>query len=140
MALAAAERAHQGDELTTRDHQEGSPITIDLAVYSNGDHVGLAWLPRERNGTGHAIADLRGFAINRAKNGEATAFLHNTVGFDAKATFPADAPWKWPIQRYIWWDYDVQPGDTVGYQIVPVTGPADALTLRDDLASEWSAC
>ena len=105
---------------------------IRLAVYNNGDHAALAWLP-----DGPKIADCRGFALKRSRVGQ-EAYLHSFVGFNPGDAFPADAPWRWPIQRYMWWDYDVAPGEIVKYQVLPVTGPAGALSERTDLASDWS--
>jgi hypothetical protein len=107
-------------------------MTIHLAVYNNGDHAALAWLP-----DGPKIPDCRGFAMNRLRGGQ-QGYLHNFLGFSATEAFPADAPWKWPIQRYMWWDYGVEPGDVVKYQVIPVTGSANALVERTDLASDWS--
>ncbi|HUO71455.1 MAG TPA: phospholipase D-like domain-containing protein [Solirubrobacteraceae bacterium] len=107
-------------------------MTLHLAVYNNGDHAALAWLP-----DGPKIPDCRGFALKRSRGGQAD-YLHNFLGFSPTDVFPADAPWKWPIQRYLWWDYGVAPGDVVKYQVIPVTGAANALAQRPDLASDWS--
>jgi phosphatidylserine/phosphatidylglycerophosphate/cardiolipin synthase-like enzyme len=106
---------------------------LNLSVYNNGDHTALAWLP-----DGGPIPGCRGFAIKRSRGGQED-YLHNFLGFSPDAQFPADAPWKWPIQRYMWWDYGVKPGDVVKYRVIPVTGSADSLQERDDLASAWSA-
>ncbi len=46
------------------------------------------------------------------------------------------APWKFPLQRFLWWDYGVKPGDKVQYAIVPVVGPDhNHLTLATTQAS-----
>jgi phosphatidylserine/phosphatidylglycerophosphate/cardiolipin synthase-like enzyme len=105
---------------------------IQLSVYNNGDHAALAWLPEQLGITG-----CRGFAIQRSRGGE-VQYLHNSVGFEVGETFPQDAPWRWPIQRYLWWDYGVAPGDVVKYRVIPVTGTAAELNEREDLASAWS--
>jgi phosphatidylserine/phosphatidylglycerophosphate/cardiolipin synthase-like enzyme len=107
-------------------------IVIQLAVYNNGDHAALAWLPADPQ-----IAGCRGFAIQRSRGGE-VQYLHGSVGFKEDEALPSDAPWKWPIQRYLWWDYGVAPGDVVKYRVIPVTGTAAELKERDELASEWS--
>jgi phosphatidylserine/phosphatidylglycerophosphate/cardiolipin synthase-like enzyme len=105
---------------------------IKLSVYNNGDHAALAWLPSPLT-----IAGCRGFAIQRSRGGE-KQYLHNAVGFEVGEAFPQDAPWQWPIQRYLWWDYGVQPRDVVSYRVIPVTGTAAELEQREELASAWS--
>jgi hypothetical protein len=50
------------------------------------------------------------------------SYLHGFVGFSDTDTLDPNNPWKFPIQRYLWWDYGVKPGDEVQYSIVPVTG------------------
>jgi hypothetical protein len=45
------------------------------------------------------------------------------VGFsDTDKPDPAN-PCSFPIQRCVWWDYSVKPGDTVQYSAIPVVGP-----------------
>ena len=104
---------------------------ITVRAYSNGDHAAVAWLP---DGAA-AIDDCRGFAVKRTRGGQ-DAFLHSFIGFADGDPFPKDDPWKWPLQRYLWWDYAVKPGDEVSYQVIPVTGTAASLTLRTELASD----
>src|SRR5207249_6540174 len=62
--------------------------------------------------------------------------LHGFVGFsDADKLDPAN-PWKFPVQRFMWWDYGVTPGDVVQYSVVPVVGPnKDQLALDTNNAS-----
>jgi phosphatidylserine/phosphatidylglycerophosphate/cardiolipin synthase-like enzyme len=104
-------------------------MSIDLKVYDNGDHTCLVWLPTDAK----PIPECRGFAIERTRAGK-TDYLHGFVGFDDKDT--PDQAWKFPVQRYMWWDYDIQPGDSVQYRILPVTGSDQHnLTLEEDLAS-----
>ncbi|HEX3148209.1 MAG TPA: phospholipase D-like domain-containing protein [Gemmataceae bacterium] len=93
-------------------------MSIDLKVYDNGDHTTLVWLPDG----GKAIPDCRGFAIRRLANGK-ESFLHGFVGFSDDDKLDPQNPWKFPLQRYMWWDYTVSPGDVVQYAIVPVIGP-----------------
>lgn len=110
-------------------------MSIDLKVYDNGDHTTLVWLPSD----GKPIAGCRGFAIRRLANGK-ESYLHNFVGFsDADILNPA-APWKFPLQRYLWEDYGVAIGDVVQYSVVPVTGPdKDHLELSTADASTLTA-
>ncbi len=107
---------------------------MTVRVYDNGDHTAIAWLPTD----GQTIPGCRGFAIKRNHNG-AEDFLHSFVGFHDNDLFPKDATWQWPLQRYMWWDYFVKPGDTVSYQVIPVLGSASNLQLHTDLASDWTA-
>jgi hypothetical protein len=98
-------------------------MTIELKVYDNGDHTCLVWLPSD----GKAIPDCRGFTIHRMRkpNGGGPAqetYLHGFVGFSDADKLDPTAPWKFPLQRYMWWDYLVDPGDVVQYSVVPVTG------------------
>jgi phosphatidylserine/phosphatidylglycerophosphate/cardiolipin synthase-like enzyme len=108
-------------------------MSIDVRAYDNGDHTAIVWLPSDLK----PIPECRGFAIKRTHNGTED-YLHGFVGFSDHDKFPAAAPWQWPLQRYMWWDYSVQPGDTVKYQVIPVTGSAAKLQQRENLASEWT--
>src|SRR4051794_40404125 len=108
-------------------------MTIIVKSYSDGDHVSVAWLPSDEA----SIPECRGFAVTRDRGGDET-YLRSFVGFDETDSFPSAEPWKWPLQRYMWSDYGVHPGDRVKYQVTPVVGPASALELRSDLASDWT--
>ena len=46
---------------------------------------------------------------------------------------------EWPIQKYLWSDFMVGPGDQVAYQVVPVVGQASALRRHTGLATAWTA-
>src|ERR1700722_15749589 len=107
-------------------------MSIDLKVYDNGDHTCLVWLPSD----GKAIANCRGFTIHRLLKADASkpaveSYLPSHVGFvDGQKPDPT-APWKMPLQRFLWWDYLVDPGNVVQYSIVPVCGPdKDHLSLN----------
>ena len=112
-------------------------MAIELKVYDNGDHTCLVWLPAD----GKAIADCRGFTIRRTLQASAGAaaqdnFLHGFVGFSDADKFDPTAPWKFPVQRFMWWDYGVQPGNVVQYSVVPVCGSdKDHLALSQANAS-----
>lgn len=108
-------------------------MAIIVKAYQNGDHVAVAWLPKDEA----AIPECRGFALKRSRGGE-EAYLHSFVGFNDTDPFPTDEPWKWPLQRYLWSDYGVQADDTVKYQVIPVVGPGSSLQLMNDLASDWT--
>jgi phosphatidylserine/phosphatidylglycerophosphate/cardiolipin synthase-like enzyme len=99
-------------------------MTIELKVYDNGDHTCLVWLPT----SAQAIPNCLGFTIHRtlkpaAGGAPQDSYLHGFVGFSDDDKLDPNATWKHPLQRYMWWDYLVDPGDVVQYSIVPVTGP-----------------
>jgi phosphatidylserine/phosphatidylglycerophosphate/cardiolipin synthase-like enzyme len=106
-------------------------MSIDLKVYDNGDHTALVWLPADIK----PIPGCLGFTVRRllknAKNPlDAEIYLHGFVGFSDGDKLDPAAPWKHPVQRFMWWDYGVSPGDVVQYSVVPVVGPdKDHLTL-----------
>jgi len=106
-------------------------MSINLKIYDNGDHTCLVWLPADNT----AIPNCRGFAIRRLSQGQ-ESYLHGAVGFSDADKLDPNNPWKFPIQRFMWWDYSVKPGDTVQYSVVPVVGPnKDNLTLDSTNAS-----
>jgi len=107
-------------------------MSIQLKVYDNGDHTCLVWLPSDHQ----PIKNCRGFTIKKIRNGTPPVYLHGFVGFSDKDTLDPNNPWKFPVQRYLWWDYLVDLGDVVQYSIVPVVGPdQNNLSLAEDLAS-----
>jgi phosphatidylserine/phosphatidylglycerophosphate/cardiolipin synthase-like enzyme len=102
-----------------------------LKVYDNGDHTGLVWLPPEAK----PVPGCRGFTVRRTKNG-AIDYLHGFVGFSDDQKLDPQLPWKFPLQRFMWWDYSVRIGDAVQYSVVPVVGAdKDHLALAPELAS-----
>jgi hypothetical protein len=116
-------------------------MSISLKVYDNGDHTCLVWFPAD----GAAIPECRGYAIRRTltRGGtKTTEYLHNFTGFKEGDQPPvAEEAWKWPVQRYLWWDYQVELDDEVEYAVVPVVGSysPDEMKLAEELASEASA-
>jgi PLD-like domain len=108
-------------------------MSLNVKVYDNGDHTCLVWLPAD----GKPIPGCRGFTVRRKVQGVADdAFLHGFVGFSDDDAFDPKAPWKHPVQRFMWWDYGVSPGQTVQYSVIPVTGDRDHLQLDEHDASE----
>jgi hypothetical protein len=112
-------------------------MAIDLKVYDNGDHTCLVWLPADEK----AIANCRGFTIHRLLKADASkpaveSYLHSFVGFVEGQKPDPTALWKMPLQRYLWWDYLVVPGNVVQYSVVPVCGAdKDHLSLNTADAS-----
>jgi len=88
-------------------------MSIKLKVYDNGDHTCLVWLPTDVK----PIRNCRGFAIRRLRAGK-EEYLHGAVGFSDADKLDPKNPWKFPVQRYLWWDYFVKPGDKVQYSVV----------------------
>jgi phosphatidylserine/phosphatidylglycerophosphate/cardiolipin synthase-like enzyme len=112
-------------------------MSIELKVYDNGDHTCLVWLPSDQQ----PIQKCRGFAIQRIRKAstgkEQTDYLHGFVGFTDKDTLDPKNPGLFkPLQRFMWWDYLIDPGDIVQYSVIPVTGEdKDHLSLNTGLAS-----
>src|SRR5438128_1088284 len=93
-------------------------MSIEVKVYDNGDHTCLVWLPTD----GKSIATCRGFTIHKLLNGK-ESYLHGSVGFSDNDKLDPKNAWKFPLQRFLWWDYFVKPGDKVRYSVIPVVGP-----------------
>jgi PLD-like domain len=110
-------------------------MSIDLKVYDNGDHTALVWLPSDIK----PIPGCRGFTVRRVIQGSPDTYLHGFVGFSDTDKLDPDAPWKHPVQRFMWWDYGVRPGQAVQYSVVPVTGDANNLQLATASASPLTA-
>jgi len=101
-------------------------MSLELKVYDNGDHTCLVWLP----GDLQAIPNCRGFTIARTSQGKVT-YIHGAVGFsDTEKLDPAN-PCSFPLQRFLWWDYSVKPGDTVQYSVIPVVGASQSKLSLD---------
>ena len=106
-------------------------MSLTLKVYDNGDHTCLVWLPTDEK----PVPECLGFTLRRLLNGT-ESYLHGFVGFSDGDKLDPNAPWKFPLQRFMWWDYLVNPGDKVQYSVVPVTGPSsDQISLASNLAS-----
>jgi phosphatidylserine/phosphatidylglycerophosphate/cardiolipin synthase-like enzyme len=106
-------------------------MTLKVKVYDNGDHTCIAWLPSDVS----PISGCRGFTIRRVLNGQ-EGYLHGFVGFTESDVIDPAAPWKFPLQRFMWWDYAVKPGDLVQYSVIPVVGSdKDHLALSSEDAS-----
>lgn len=127
---------------------------IEIVVRPGVDSALLAW-------RADAIAGCRGFALRRkirrvagsasspnAENGgapDADGFVEEIV---ASWVGFADGPpveegtrkptTEWPIQKYLWSDFQVNPGDVVRYRVSAMTGTADNLLESDEEVSEWT--
>ncbi|MGB8885993.1 MAG: phospholipase D-like domain-containing protein [Candidatus Korobacteraceae bacterium] len=110
-------------------------MSLDVKIYDNGDHTCIVWLPSDNQ----PIPGCRGFAVQskRTRAGQqVTNYCHGFVGFSPTDTLDPNNPWKFPVQRYLWWDYSVQPGDVVEYTVIPVIrDSSNNLSLATALAS-----
>jgi phosphatidylserine/phosphatidylglycerophosphate/cardiolipin synthase-like enzyme len=110
-------------------------MSINVRVYDNGDHTCLVWLPAD----GKPIPQCRGFTIRRVIQGSPDVYLHGFVGFSDDDKLDLNNPWKHPVQRFMWYDYGVRPGQVVQYSVVPVTGDKSNLQLATADASALTA-
>jgi hypothetical protein len=129
---------------------EGRLMPIKLIVRPGLDSAFLAW-------RAPFIPNCRGFALTRrvkrapgsapspATTGQLNGFaieeVSTWVGF---ANGPPVTPGtrkpstQWPIQKYVWSDFMVNPGDQVAYRVTPMVGPAGALEEDTASASPWT--
>jgi phosphatidylserine/phosphatidylglycerophosphate/cardiolipin synthase-like enzyme len=107
---------------------------MKVNVYHNGDDAFIAWKPIKE------IANCRGFALLRRRN-DIEEVVSTWVGFAGQTHEIGErrASTNWPIQKYQWTDYMVNPGDRVQYRVLPMIGP-DRDNLRPDstTASDWT--
>ncbi|NGM32586.1 hypothetical protein G4G93_01310 [Methylobacterium sp. DB0501] len=126
-------------------------MSIEIVVRPSVDSVLIAW-------NVDFIAGCRGFALTRrVKRGAAsppspTATAPDAEGFAIEVVSSwvgfAGGPsvdsgtrkptTEWPIQKYLWSDFMVDPGDQVAYRVTPMLGAAGALTEDTANASAWS--
>ncbi len=86
---------------------------------------------------------LLGFAIRRTPGhgGTPSSYLPNALTFDGAAVgnpVPSDQA---PIQKYDWWDAQIDDGDrgkTFTYAVIPVTGKPGSLVLQEANAASVS--
>lgn len=96
-------------------------MPLQLAVYDNVDHACLAWMPVG----GQRLDGCLGFIIERTLD-DVPGYVHGWVGFVQGVAPATPVPNNYPIQRFMWADYGVKPGDRVRYAVVPVMGTAPA--------------
>lgn len=104
---------------------------LQLKVFVNSDSVNLVWQTSAR------INGCRGFAINRKLNGIQDV-LPTWVGFTNEKSDPGTTKpsTQWPVQKFMWNDFQVRPGDEVSYQVTSMIGNAGS--LRGGEASDWT--
>ncbi len=109
-----------------------------VKVLTNGDDALIIW------DSGGKIPNCLGFALKRKRkrDGKVTDEVVSTwVGFDGKQGVKPGTrkpSTEWPIQKLIWTDYIVEPGDEVQYQVVAMTGTPDNLAEDATHKSQWT--
>ena len=127
-------------------------MTISLIVHPGVDSAFLAWRAQ-------FIRDCRGFALRRRiRRAQGSAPSPNSVGATDDQGFRVEvvASWvgfvdgpnvppgtrrpttEWPIQKYLWSDFAVNPSDEVAYRVTPMVGSKTAMTEAEDQGSDWS--
>ncbi|MFK0165015.1 phospholipase D-like domain-containing protein [Rhizobium sp. NPDC090279] len=127
-------------------------MNISLIVHPGVDSALIAW-------RSDFIDQCRGFALRRKiKRAAGSPQSPNTVSdVDAEGYHEeivaswvgfADGPaveegtrkptTEWPIQKYLWSDFAVNPGDVVAYRVSAMVGPETALQESADHVSDWS--
>lgn len=127
-------------------------MNISLIVHPGVDSALIAW-------RSDFIDQCRGFALRRKiKRAAGSPQSPNTVsdvdadGFHEEIVASwvgfADGPaveegtrkptTEWPIQKYLWSDFAVNPGDIVAYRVSAMVGPETALQESADHVSDWS--
>src|SRR5215475_7922887 len=130
----------------------GRPMAVKIIVHPGVDSAFIAW-------RSESIAQCRGFALKRRiKRAPGSAASPNATGEPDAQGFVEEvvASWvgfadgsdvepgtrkpttEWPIQKYLWSDFMVNPGDEVAYSVTPMVGHAGALDEDHDQASAWS--
>lgn len=127
-------------------------MRIEAIVHPGVDSAFLAW-------RAPFIAACRGFALRRrikrapgsapspnaVRAADAAGFVEEVVASWVGFADGPDVPegtrrptTEWPIQKYLWSDLAVNPGDVVAYRVSPMTGPASSMKEAAAQASTWS--
>ncbi len=109
---------------------------IAIRAYANCDHAQVVWRPDA------VIEDCLGFALIRRPKGGAEQIVDTFVGPTTEKKIPAGThrpSTEWPIQKFMWADYQAPAGKTVSYKVVPMIGVRfDAMRRDEASASAWS--
>lgn len=102
-------------------------MSIKIQAFPNSDDAFVAWR------SPHPIADCIGFELHRKRNGNDES-VRNRVSFshgDPDPTTPESSV-KSPLRRYTWTDHEVNAGDRVSYQVVPVIQSGGSAPTADE--------
>ena len=107
-----------------------------IRAFVDSDHSLVVWK------LDAPIQNCRGFALKR-RTGDTPAeedVLDTWVGFAGDTAPPGTKrpSSEWPIQRYIWSDYNPPRDKAVSYRAVPMIGSKDALQEDAGQATAWS--
>lgn len=127
-------------------------MAFELIVHPGVDSAFVAW-------RAPFIEGCRGFALRRkikrmpdsarsphtvseaAPDGFVEEIVASWVGFADGPEHPEGTrkpTTEWPIQKYLWSDFAVNPGDIVAYRVSAMVGAAQELRESDDHVSAWS--
>jgi len=102
-------------------------MALHIAVFANSDDAFVAWRAPA------LIGDCIGFELRRKRNGKLET-VRNRVSFSSGEPDPTspESSAKSPLRRYTWTDHEVNSGDQVAYQAVPVIQPEGADAAPDE--------
>jgi len=112
-------------------------MPFEIRAFTNCDDATIVWRPDT------FVKDCRGFALMRQardKNGTVAKEtpINTWMGFENEAWKDGDSKPStvWPVQRYIWTDYEARKFGDVRYRVVPMVGKAGKLTADMGNASQ----
>jgi len=93
-------------------------VSLKIEAFANSDDAWIAWRSPA------LIEDCIGFELRRKRNGKLET-VRNRVSFSSGEPDPAtpESSATSPLRRYGWTDHEVNSGDKVSYQVVPVIQP-----------------
>jgi phosphatidylserine/phosphatidylglycerophosphate/cardiolipin synthase-like enzyme len=102
-------------------------MAIQIEAFTNSDDGFVVWRSRQQ------IADCIGFELRRRRNGK-NEIVRNRVSFSSGVPNPAkpESSAKSPLRRFTWTDHEVNSGDKVAYQVVPVVQTGDTDPVIDE--------
>jgi phosphatidylserine/phosphatidylglycerophosphate/cardiolipin synthase-like enzyme len=112
-------------------------IKSQIKAFANCDHVIIAWRYDD------LIPNCIGFALYKKVNNETAASaepLPNHIGFAGQDPKPGEQrpSTEWPIQRFTWTDYDVNPNDSISYMVIPILWNGTSVNKDTANGSDWS--
>jgi phosphatidylserine/phosphatidylglycerophosphate/cardiolipin synthase-like enzyme len=114
-----------------------SPIPSGIKAFANCDHAIIAWKYDQ------PIPNCIGFALYKKMKGQPPSSaqpLNNRIGFAGQQAQPGEQrpSTAWPIQRLLWTDFNVKPGDCMSYLVVPLYIKNNNLVKDMTNATAWS--
>jgi phosphatidylserine/phosphatidylglycerophosphate/cardiolipin synthase-like enzyme len=107
-----------------------------IRAYANCDRAQVVWQLDAR------VPNCRGFALYRREGGTGEGeALPTWVGFgDQQAPPPGTMrpSTEWPIQKFMWSDFDAPSDTAVSYRVVPMVGKEGNLQPAEEHATDWS--